>query len=1091
VCCAIALGAALSAPAAWSQTKLLRFPDIHGDKVVFCYAGDLWLSSASGGTAWRLTAHPGQEMFPKFSPDGNWIAFTGQYDGDEQVYVVAARGGAPEQLTYYPAVGPLPPRWGYDNQVYGWTVDGKSVLFRSMRYGWDLTDTRLYTVPVAGGLPEPLPMPVSGAGDFSPDGTKAVYSPLIRDFRTWKRYEGGWAQDLYIFDLASHEATQVTKDVRTDRDPMWIGNTIYFTSDRGGKLDLYAYDVASKGVKQITTQPTHDVRWPSADAEGSIVYELGGELHVYDTRTGADRAVSIFVPNDGVAMRPSRTSAADEVEHYGLSPDGKRVVFAARGDIFTVPAEKGPTRNLTHTSRAHDKWPRWSPDGKRIAFISDMTGEDEVYVINQDGTGTPEQLTSNGDQMRFFANWSPDGECIAFTDKSGHLQVVEVKSKKVTEVVDVKADYTADYTWSPDGGHLAFSMQDENGFSSIYIWSVDGQKLNRVTGETFNEYEPVWDPKGEYLYYFSDRMFQPQIGRFEWNYVVDRSTGIYALALRKDVKPPFPPESDEVGQGEDEGKKDADKKDKDDEKKDADKKKEPVKIDFDGLAQRVARVPVEEDDYANLNAIEGNLVYQRGGPFFYGRKGPVTAEIRIFSLKDRKEETIAQGGNYQLSHDGKMILIVEDGKYKLYDAKAKASDPKTVSTSDLKVDRVPVEEWAEIFDEVWRRFRDFFYAPNMHGNDWNAIGERYRALLPHVAHRSDLNYVLGEMIGELSTSHSYIGGGDFDIPERPKSGLPGARFELDKNANRYRIARILRGHNEENRYRAPLTEIGIDVKEGDYLLAVDGDELTGAMNPYRLFLHKSDRPVELTVNGKPSMDGARKVVYQPIDNEHELVYLNWVLDNMKKVEEATGGRVGYIHVPDMGSDGIREFIKWYYGQIRKEGLVVDVRSNGGGNVSQMLIERLRRELLSVDYSRNNDYAHPYPQTVFTGHLVCLLNETSASDGDIFPAMFREAGLGPLIGKRSWGGVIGITGHGPLIDGGSVFVPEYGFLSKDGEWAIENYGVDPDIVVENDPISVLAGRDPQLERGIEEVMKAITANPKKLPALPAQYPVRNK
>jgi len=1089
----LALAATLLAPSlAASQTKLLRFPDIHGDKIVFCYAGDIWLANSSGGTAWRLTAHPGLEMFPKFSPDGEWIAFTGQYDGDEQVYVVPTRGGVPKRLTYYPARGPLPPRWGYDNQVYGWTVDGKAVLFRSMRYGWDLTDTRLFTVSVDGGLPEPLPMPVSGAGDFSPDGKKVVYSPLVRDFRTWKRYQGGWAQDLYIFDLASHDITRVTENVRTDRDPMWVGGTIYFASDRSGTLNLYAYDVASKETRQLTNETTYDVRWPSIDEQGAIVYELGGELHVFDTASGQDRDVPIFVPDDGVAMRPSHVSAAGQIEGYGVGPTGERVVFVARGDIFTVPAEKGPTRNLTNTSSAHDKEADWSPDGKRIAFLSDMTGEDELYVIDQEGNGKPEQLTNDGAEMRYHPSWSPDGERIAFSDKNGRLYVVEVGSKKKVQIADEKNNFVTDYTWSPNGGHLAFSLSDETGYRSIYIWSVGDGETRRITGPDFNEFEPVWDPNGEYLYYFSDRMFQPQIGAIEWNYVVNRETGIYAMALRKDVKNPFPPQSDEEDGA---AKKDDDKdkdKDKDkDAKKEKEAKKEPVKIDFDGLAQRTARVPVESDNYYNLNAIKGNLVYIRGGAFYYGRKGDVTPEVHIFSMEDRKDETIAPGGNYALSRDGKKILIANEGKYLLYDAKAKAGDPKTISTSGLEVDRVPAKEWAEIFNEVWRRYRDFFYAKNMHGNDWKAIGERYRALLPYVAHRSDLNYVLGEMVAELCTSHSYISGGDWEAPARPDAGLPGARFALDKGAGRYRITEVFQGENEEPEYRAPLTEIGVSVKEGDYLLAIDGVELTAGMNPYQLLLYKSDRPVELTVNDQPTMKGARKVTYKPIRSEHELIYLNWVLGNMKKVAEATDGRVGYLHVPDMGSDGIREFIKWYYPQIRKEGLVIDVRGNGGGNVSQMLIERLRRELLSVDYSRNDDYPQTYPNTVFVGHLVCLLNETSASDGDIFPAMFRQAGLGPLIGKRSWGGVIGISGRGPLIDGGSVYVPEFGFLSKDGEWSIENHGVDPDIVVENDPKSVIEGRDPQLERGIEEVLKAIKADPRSLPPRPAKYPVRTK
>ncbi|MCK5408533.1 MAG: PDZ domain-containing protein, partial [Candidatus Krumholzibacteria bacterium] len=482
----------------------------------------------------------------------------------------------------------------------------------------------------------------------------------------------------------------------------------------------------------------------------------------------------------------------------------------------------------------------------------------------------------------------------------------------------------------------------------------------------------------------------------------------------------------------------------------------------------------------------------RGGPWYYGRSGDVKASVRFFDLKEREEKTaVKESGSYVLSFDGKKMLVRESGNtFKLYDAKPKPGDAKKVSTGGLQVDRVPAEEWAQIFDEVWRRYRDFFYVSNMHGYDWEAIGNQYRPLLKYVAHRSDLNYVLGEMVAELSASHSYISGGDYEIPDRAPVGLPGARFELDPKAGRYKIVKIFRGQNEESRYRAPLTDVGVDIQEGEYVLAIDGQPLTAKDNPYQILRNKEAYPVTFSVNSKPTEKGARGVTFDPIRSERSLVYLNWVLANMEKVDKATDGKVGYVHIPDCGSNGIREFIKYFYGQIRKEGLILDARGNGGGNTSQMFIERLRRELLSVDYSRNSEYPSTYPATVFHGHMACILNETSASDGDIFPAMFRKAGLGPLIGKRSWGGVVGISGRGPLIDGGTVYVPEFGFINTDGEWDIENYGVEPDIEVENDPKSVIEGRDPQLERAIEEVMKMIKTDPKKIPPRPKD-PVKTK
>ncbi|MGB6690217.1 MAG: hypothetical protein WBE76_20470, partial [Terracidiphilus sp.] len=529
-----------------AQTKLLRFPDIHGDKVVFTYAGDLWTASTSGGIATRLTAHPGVELFAKFSPDGKWIAFTGQYDGDEQVYVIPVEGGVPRQLTFYPSRGPLPARWGYDNQVYGWTPDGKSVVFRSLRDHFDLGDSQLYTVSVDGGLPQALPMPFSGAGDLSPDGTKVVYSPLFRDFRTWKRYSGGWAQQLYIFDLKSHAAEKITTDVRSHRDPMWIGDKIYYSSDKDDTLNLYSYDPAIKETKELTHSTKWDIRWPSTDHKSRIVYEEGGELNIFDIGTGASTHISITVPTDALAMRPSRVSAAGQIESVGLSPKGERAVVVARGDVFTVPIEKGATRNLTDSSNAHDKEAAWSPDGATIAFISDMDGEDELYRISQDGQGKPEELTHGLQAMLYQPTWSPDGKRIAFTDKDGKLYVLTLDDKKVTQIAQNPRGRIFSYPWSEDGSFLAFTMDEPSGFTCIYIWSVADGQVRRVTDPMRDSGDPQWDTEGNYLYFIGTREYQPQLSDNEFNYATNRGRELLALALRKDVKNPFPPQSDEV-----------------------------------------------------------------------------------------------------------------------------------------------------------------------------------------------------------------------------------------------------------------------------------------------------------------------------------------------------------------------------------------------------------------------------------------------------------------------------------------------------------------------------------------------------------------
>ncbi|MFS8084560.1 MAG: S41 family peptidase, partial [Acidobacteriota bacterium] len=735
----------------------------------------------------------------------------------------------------------------------------------------------------------------------------------------------------------------------------------------------------------------------------------------------------------------------------------------------------------------------WSPDGSQIAFISDQSGEEELYLAPQDGLKPAQQITSGGSAMRYQPEWSADGKRIAFGDKDGKLYVVTLADRKMTEIVDTPRGQIRDYVWSPRGNFLAFSMASGgNGFAQVYVWSGAENKVHRVTDEMFNSFNPAWDPQGNYLYFISNREFAPQISNLEFNYATNRDSYIYAMALRKDVKHPFPPESDEVsvskegekpkpaeGQGE-QPKPSPEAKPEGPPKAPAD-----LVIDFTGIATRVARVPLGADNYGGLAAKAGHLVYGVGPAFYYGRQGDRPTQLRIFAFKDRKETTIADDiGGYAMSGDGAKVLVRQGPGFSLYDATPIGDKTrKPVSTAGLMVDRVPAEEWNQIFNEVWRRYRDWFYVPNMHGYDWVALREQYKPLLQYVAHRSDLNYVIAEMISELTVQHAYIEGGDFQIPPRPRVGLPGARFELDRQAGRYRISKIFEGENEEDLYRSPLKEIGVNLNVGDYVLAIDGEELRGTDDPYRLLRNKADNPVSLTVNSKPAMEGARTVSYRPITDEGNLIYLDWVNHNRRKVEEATAGRVGYIHIPDMGAAGIREFIKWYYPQIRKEGLVVDVRANGGGNVSRMLIERLRRKLLALNYQRTSDEADTYPDAVFIGPMVALLDGNSASDGDIFPAMFREAGLGPLIGKRSWGGVIGIGSRGPLIDGGQIFVPGSAFASKEGQWIIEGYGVDPDIEVDNDPKSEIAGRDPQLERGIAEVMNRLK-NPVKLPPRPA-------
>ncbi len=1097
------------ASAAWADpippTKLLRFPDLAGDQVVFTYAGDLWTVPVAGGEARRITTHPGVELFGKFSPDGKSIAFTGQYDGDEQVYVVDAGGGEPRQLTFYPANGPLPARWGYDNQVYDWTADGKNVLFRSLRDGYDLGDPHLFLVPKDGGLSERLPMPNSGAGDISPDGKKVVYSPLFRDFRHWKRYEGGWASNLYLFDLATNTSKRITDNVRTERDPMWIGDTVYFSADWDGKLNIYAYDPASGKTRQITQHKDWDVRWPSADKAGKrIVYELGGELRILDLASGQSAALAVHVPTDAIARRPVRRSVENLITGFEPGLEGKRVLFVARGDLFTAPAENGLTRNLTRTPGVFEREATWSPDGNTIAFVSDQTGEEEIWLTDQSGHEKPRQMTEGSKTRYSDLSWSPDSRFLAYRNAEAHLLVLDTETKKVTQVADDGSKFGLSVSWSPCSTWLAFSLGDPSGFRSLYLWNRPQNKVHRLTGEMWNEYSPVFDPKGEFLYYLADHMFQPQISSIEFDYATDRETGIYALALRKDVKNPFAPKSDEVNAkkkpGEDEAGKDKKKEEAKPEAKvgsekgakdprgkaDAKDKVEPIEIDLDGLAERVVRVPVDFDNVVWLAALDDRILWIKDTAFYYGRDPANTAELHVYSIADQKDTLLtADVQGIGLSADGAKAVVRTSSGFNLFDTTPAGKDNgKRVDTSALKADLVPAEEWEQIFDDAWRRFRDFFYVPNMHGYDWEKIRDQYRPLLAYVAHRSDLNYIISEMIAELSAGHTYVAGGDFNIPPRPRGALLGARFALDPASGRFKIAKIYAGQNDEDNYRSPLTEVGVDVSVGDYVLAINGEDLKVPGNPEALLRRAEGDQVELLVNGKPTPEGARRVTVRPIKNEDSLIYLEWVRHNHDYVTRKSGGKLGYLHIPDMGDDGIREFIKWYYGQLLKEGMVIDVRSNGGGNISQMVMNRLTRKLLMVDFERHSEFAEGYPGGVFHGHLAALIDEDTASDGDQFSYVFRAAGLGPLIGKRTWGGVVGIYGNSPLIDGGSVSIPEVGSGDPQGNWVIEGRGVDPDIEVDNDPGDLLKGKDAQLDKAIEYLMDKIAKEPRPMPKRPA-------
>jgi tricorn protease len=1060
------------------EARLLRFPDVHTDRVAFVYAGDIYVAPRAGGEAARLTSHIGLELFPKFSPDGSMIAFTGQYDGDMSVYTIPVDGGDPTRLTYHPGIQKTSERFGPENLVLGWHPDGEHVLFRSRKEPADWWDGRAYLVSLNGGLPEPLPMNAAGFTSFSPDAKMVAYSPIFRDFRTWKRYKGGMAQDVWTFDLENMTAKKITNWVGSDNMPMWYDNKIYFNSDRTGTLNLFCYDLGNGETRQVTEFTDFDVRWPSLGPDG-IAFENAGYIYVLDLPSEKLNKIVISLRTDRHAMRPEYVNVSGKVRDFHLSPDGNRAVFSARGEIFTVPKKDGNTRNLTNSSDANDRLPKWSPNGKWICYISDTTGEEELYLVSHDDKERI-RLTTDGHCRRYETRWSPDSKKIAFSDKNLALYVVNVDEKKTYQIDKADRNEIRRYSWSPDSRFLAYTKRDKARISSIFVYSFDDSKVHRVTEGFTNDFNPIFDPDGEYLYFLSERNFNPILGSYEFEFVNEAITNLFLILLRSDQESPFGPKSDEVDTTQIVGKKKSDEDGKD--------KKESVNvvIDFDGIFDRQVAFDLRPGNYGGLNAVSG-AVYYFSRPI-YGLRGKILDDKNVlhkYDMEKKKDYEFAEGiSGYRFASNGEKIILRKGPDFFITGTEGDKVDLKDkkldLSHMEMYLDRSA--EYEQMFDEVWRIERDFFYDAEMHGVDWVATGEKYRKLLPYATHRFDLTYLLGEMIGELSCSHTYIGGGDAPKVSGSKIGLLGANFKIDKENNRIRIARILRGENWDDYVRSPLLDPGVDIDEGDYLLAIDGKEITADVNPYSLTLNTVGKTVVLTVNDQPSFEGAREVTIKPIAAEEPIRYFDAVERNREYVDSVSSGSIGYIHIPDMDSYGLFRFAKMFYHQIRKPGLIIDVRYNGGGFVSGLILERLRRVVMAMGMGRNTAPG-PMPGSGLNAHMITLLNEFSCSDGDYFPYFFREYGLGPLMGKRSWGGVIGIRGYTPLIDGGYFTIPEWGIYGLDGEWIMENVGVVPDIEIDNTPDRLARGYDDQLDAAIEYIMKKIDADPKTLPPLP--------
>jgi len=1098
---------------ALAATHLMRHADVHGNTIVFTYEDDLWLVPAAGGDARRITRDGGREYLAKFSPDGKWLAFTAEYDGGSDVYVMEASGGVPRRLTYHPA----------SDRVLGWHPDGKRILFRSTRV-WPRRGEEIYLVSLDGGMPERVPVDRAGLTAFSPDGHKIAYNRISREDRTWKRHQGGTAQDIWVGSLSLGDFHKVTDWVGTDNYPMWHGDSIYFTSDREcGTLNIFRRDPDGK-LTAMTQYCDYDVKYPSL-GDGRIVYQYGERLHLLDLADGTTREVPINVISDRTRMRSELVEVSPRSGSFGLSPKGERVVLEARGEILSLPAEEGAAVNVTRTTASREKNAAWSPDGKWVAFISDRTGEEEVYVVDARGEQPWRQLTQGGDGFRKQLVWSPDSRYLLFSDLRLRLNLVDVEKEELT-VID-RGEYDdgwerwgiQDYVFSPDSRWIAYTKLERSLYESVFLYNLETKEQTRVTSELTEDFSPSFSRDGKYLYFLSHRTFSPLMGFVDQSHVFLDMCKPYLVILQDGEASPFAPKDDEVATDDEKSSNDKEKDDSDDpaddaedkkgDKKDeskdegADKKSEkkpkPVKIDVAGIERRIVEVEgVPAGNYFRLSATEKGFVYlKRDEPQFlkYQTVSDETTDrldLYAYDLKEEESKKILPGiANYHLSADGKKLIYRAGGRYGVVDAgkDAKVGDGE-VSLDDVRIEVDRSAEFLQIFNEAWRVQRDWFYDPGMHGVDWAATGEKYRRFVPDCGNRSDLNYLIGEMIGELNIGHTYVSGGDTERGDRDIAvGLLGADFAVEPGANHFRIARIYPSTPGDPSERSPLDEPGSPVKEGDYLIAIDGQDVTTKDNLFAFLVNKAGAVVTLTVNDQPSREGARIWRTRTLRSEWAVRYRDWVNQNRTLVDKASDGRIGYVHIPDMMDSGLVELAKVFFPQYHKEGFIIDERYNGGGFTSDMIIDVLERRVWSVTQSREGK-PQPNPERCFFGPWVVLINEDTGSSGEWFAEGIKRKGMAKLIGMRTWGGVVGIEPHQPLIDGGSTTPPQFAPYGLDGSWPVEGHGVDPDIEVQNMPGDVLKGKDAQLEAALKHVLDALNSGSYILPPRP-EFPVKAK
>ena len=1077
----VLLVVALLAPclAQAQQSHLMRYADVSSSQIVFTFEDDLWLVPISGGEARRITNHPGIERYAKFSPDGQTLAFTAEYDGGRDVYVMSVHGSEPQRLTYHPA----------RDRVLGWTPDGAHVLFRSARE-YPSRAEKSYLVSPDGGMPSALPVDRAGLASFSPDGAWLAFNRQTREDRTWKRYQGGKAQDIWLANLATSEFYRITDWAGTDHFPMWVGDRIYFTSDRShGTLNLFEYATQTGETRALTDYADYDVKYPSA-GPGWLVFQYAESLHLLELATGVVSQVPVSVPTDGVQMRASYESVGDPVRSFRLSPTGKRLLLESRGEVVDLPVDdEGFGRVVLESSASREKQATWSPDGKWIAFLSDRSGEEEVYLAPADGDGGYRQLTTEGLGFRMHLQWSPDSRYLIFADKFMRLNLLDVLTQERAIIDQGQFDDAwerwgiQDYVWSPDSRWVAYSKMEPNMNESVFLFSLDSGQAVRVTADTTQDWSPSFDPEGRYLYFLSNRTFAPVMGLVDQNHVYLDITRAYAVVLKAGEPSPFAPENPtDPGIQEEE----------EDEKKDKKKaEKAATVIDLAGLDRRVVVVPgIEAGRYYRLEATADGFLYLSMPEDAFLKYTTVSDETKSgydlygYDLEDEESEKLASGiGNYHLSADGEQ-LVYRDGKsFHVVETGEKVESPDAVDLSRVRIRVDRRAEFEQIFDEAWRVQRDWMYDANTHAVDWGATWEKYKRFVPYCGNRGDLNYLIGEMIGELNIGHSYVWGGDYpEGGDHVSTGLLGATFDVPEGSGFHRIAHIYAGTPGDPGEFSPLTRLGCDVRDGDYLVAIDGQAVASSDNVYAFMQDKVGRQVRVSTNRAPTAEGASECVVEPLRSESSLQYREFVETRRAHVEALSNGEIGYIHIPNMGEAGLAEFAKGWFPQVDKRGLIIDVRYNGGGFVADMIIDRIERRVWSMTQPREG-VSGRNPERTFSGPIVVLINADSGSNAEFFAEAMKRKGLATVMGTRTWGGSIGIEPHQDLVDGGLTTPPGFGLYGLDRTWLIEGWGVEPDIVVWNAPSAILQGVDTQLDAALGNLTERLAAPMPEPPAYP--------